>query len=910
MSDSDDDMPLAKSNGHVSAARVTEADDRAMDESASNAKPAPPGISIRNGPVVDGMDVDAPTANGSAKRKSRSSVGKVNYRDGSDSDDNKPLAKRQKKTAVEDSDDDDMPLKKSRKPPSYAETSLPNDDDDDDDDEPLSTKLAKKKASIEKQAAKEAKAIRASESKAKKAAGKKPVKEESDDEPIAKTKRVSNGVSSAKKRTKVESDSDEPIAKKKKAPTKAPTKAPAKATPAKGKQATPAAKGKVKKEESEEAEEEEEDDADQWWNEPKKEDGSIQWDSLEHNGVLFDYKYTPLPKHVKLIYDGKRLQLPIQIEEAAWFFGSMYHSKLHVDNPTFQKNYFNDFKEIIKEHGPVRDTDGNVVEVKDFHKIDWEPLASYAEQQAAERRNKTKEEKKAIKEEKERREAPFQHCLWNGRKEKVGNFRVEPPSLFRGRGEHPKTGKIKKQVFPEDVTINIGKGVKIPEPPAGHKWKAVVHDNKATWLASWQENINGAYKYVMLAAGSSVKGKSDYQKFEKARELKKHILKIRRDYTKDLKSEVMADRQRATAMYLIDKFALRAGNEKNAEEEAETVGCCSLKYEHITLKEPNTVVFDFLGKDSIRFFDEFTVERQVFKNLKLFKKPPKTDGDDIFDRLSTAQLNKHLKSYMDGLTAKVFRTYNASFTMSRLLQELPVKDLTIAEKVKLYNDCNREVAILCNHKRTVGASHAAQMEKLGDRIKGLRYQQWRSKKMMLELDPKLKKKKGAEYFELDPELDEAWIQSHQAFLVEEQRTKITKKFEKDNDKLVAEGSKKMPEKELKERLKAADELAAKFKKENKTKKVEPEGRSPTVEKFQDAVKKIDERINTLKLQAADRDDNKEVALGTSKINYIDPRLTVVFSRKFDVPIEKFFSKTLREKFNWAIQSVKDDKWEF
>jgi DNA topoisomerase I len=46
-------------------------------------------------------------------------------------------------------------------------------------------------------------------------------------------------------------------------------------------------------------------------------------------------------------------------------------------------------------------------------------------------------------------------------------------------------------------------------------------------------------------------------------------------------------------------------------------------------------------------------------------------------------------------------------------------------------------------------------------------------------------------------------------------------------------------------------------------------------------------------------------------NYIDPRLTVVFSEKFSVPIEKFFSKTLREKFNWAIQSVGDDSaWEF
>jgi DNA topoisomerase-1 len=720
---------------------------------------------------------------------------------------------------------------------------------------PLSVKLAAKKASIEKKAAKDARAIRAQEKKAK--------EESSDDDaPLSTSRRKSNGV---KRAPKDESDSDVPLTKKKVA-TKAKA-TPSKATPAKNGKAKAAdtKKGKAaKKEESAEAEDDDEESG--WWNAPKKEDESIKWTTLEHNGVLFADDYVPLPKHVKLIYDGKKLNLPLDVEECAWYFGSMFNSKLNVDNPVFQKNFFTDFKEAIAaSSGKVTDQDGNKVVLKDFSKFDWQPMCDYADQQAALRKNRTKEEKKAVKDEKDAREKPFQFCMWDGKKEKVGNFRVEPPSLFRGRGEHPKTGKIKKRVHPEQITINIGKGAPVPKPPYG-KWKAVVHDNKATWLASWQENINGAYKYVMLAAGSSVKGQADFAKFEKARELKKHIDKIRKDYTRDLSSGVMADRQRATAMYLIDKFALRAGNEKNAEEEAETVGCCSLKYEHVSLKEPNTVVFDFLGKDSIRFHDEFTVEKQVFKNLKIFKKSPKSEGDDIFDRLTTTQLNKHLKSYMDGLTAKVFRTYNASVTMSQTLQKLTIKkDSTLQEKVKLYNDCNREVAILCNHKRTVGAGHEAQMEKLVDRIKGLRYQQWRNKMMMLDVDPKYKKKKGAEYFAIDSSIDEEWILQHQAFLVEEQRTKITKKFEKDSEKLVAEGKKKLPEKELKERLKAADELAAKFKKENKSKKVEAEGRGPTVEKLEDAVKKIDERIKTLETQAADRDGNKEVALGTSKI---------------------------------------------
>ena len=31
----------------------------------------------------------------------------------------------------------------------------------------------------------------------------------------------------------------------------------------------------------------------------------------------------------------------------------------------------------------------------------------------------------------------------DGHKETVGNFKVEPPSLFSGRGDHPKQRKMK-----------------------------------------------------------------------------------------------------------------------------------------------------------------------------------------------------------------------------------------------------------------------------------------------------------------------------------------------------------------------------------------------------------------------------------------------------------------------------------
>jgi DNA topoisomerase-1 len=59
----------------------------------------------------------------------------------------------------------------------------------------------------------------------------------------------------------------------------------------------------------------------------------------------------------------------------------------------------------------------------------------------------SKAEKQVAKEKKEKDEAPYATCSFNGRLEKVGNFRIEPPGLFRGRGEHPKKGCLKVVFF-------------------------------------------------------------------------------------------------------------------------------------------------------------------------------------------------------------------------------------------------------------------------------------------------------------------------------------------------------------------------------------------------------------------------------------------------------------------------------
>jgi DNA topoisomerase-1 len=62
------------------------------------------------------------------------------------------------------------------------------------------------------------------------------------------------------------------------------------------------------------------------------------------------------------------------------------------------------------------------------------------------------------------------------------------------------------------------------------------------------------------------------------------------------------------------------------------------------------------------------------------------------------------------------------------------------------------------------------------------------------------------------------------------------------------------------------------------------------------------------MKVQNKEDNKNLALGTSKINYMDPRITISWCKAKEVPIEKIFPKTLRSKFSWAMSN--EPHWKF
>ncbi|TFY79589.1 hypothetical protein EWM64_g4425 [Hericium alpestre] len=850
---SDDDAPLASqpgrsqgpaTNGHVvtngnGRPRVSDTDDEPMSEDddiplsqTTRTKPEPATPSLKRKVVqsedTDSSDDDAPLASSqSSFAKARKSAAV-------------PMPGAMKATTVSTKAVNGKKMKPA-----------PSDSDSDSDDQPLGSQVA-------------------SSSKSKKAPAKKKrkLKEESDEE---EPKPKPSSAKRAPKRVKKEEVGSE-------------TETP-----------KPARRGKVKSEGVDEKKvkakkkkqgDEEDEEVYKWWEQDPDQtvegDGTAKWTTLEHSGVIFPPPYEPLPDHVKMKYGGKPVDLPPASEEVAGFYAAMLETD-HAKDKTFNKNFFDDWLKVLKKNPPL-----NGIKITDFHRCDFRPIFEYFESEKAKKKALTTAEKKELKKAKDEAEAKYTTCLLDGRKEKVGNFRVEPPGLFRGRGDHPKKGALKLRVHPEDITLNIGKDVPIPTPNVPGKWKDVIHDNTVTWLATWVENVNGNHKYVFLAAGSSLKGQSDMSKFEKARELKKHVDRVRQDYQADLTNKVMQLRQRATAMYFIDVLALRAGNEKG-DDEADTVGCCSLRCEHVTLEPPNFVSFDFLGKDSIRYYNRVAVQEQVFKNIRLFKRD-KEDADGLFDRVN---------SYMKGLSAKVFRTYNASITFQRQLDEGTPENGTVQEKLNHYNHANRMVAILCNHQRAVPKTHEQSMVKMKEKLRGFKYERRKLRHALFTADPSFKKKKL--YAKDESDLDDDAIAEHEESMKAKDIERAEKKFAKENEKLKEEDKEPQKDSVLEERIKDIEDEYKRLKKERKSGKVTLKRERP-VEKLEEAVQKLDEKMKTFKLQMVDREAGKEVALGTSKINYLDPRITAVWCKKHDVPIEKIFSKTLLTKFPWAMES--------
>ena len=464
----------------------------------------------------------------------------------------------------------------------------------------------------------------------------------------------------------------------------------------------------------------------------------ILWNTLTHNGVLFppEYEYKKIP----IIFEGKDIILNKEAEEALLFYTKYFNTE-YIKSNRFTKNFWRDFKKLLKIDQKLND----------ISEIDLKHFIEYQNKLQLKKSEITKEEKILEKEKSMKEEEEFKIAFVDGKEQPVGNFRIEPPGIFLGRGCHPKLGRIKKRIYPEDITINIGSGEKIPNTINGRRWKEIIHDKTVLWLASWKDDITEKTKYVRLGDKSDFKSESDKNKFELARKLKKKISEIKKYNESNLINDNIKVRQLATALYFVENFSLRVGNEKS-KDEADTVGVSSLRVEHINLLDNNKIKLDFLGKDSVRYVNKIEVTDQIYENLKYFSQN-KNKKEDLFDKITPSDLNNYLQDFMKNLTSKVFRTMNASKLFQREINKINNKFQDVTEdndKINLllneFNKANAKVALLCNHQKNINKNYKDSLIKINDRIKLLKRKRrdYEHKKALLKeknKDTKVVKKK-------------------------------------------------------------------------------------------------------------------------------------------------------------------------
>ena len=156
-------------------------------------------------------------------------------------------------------------------------------------------------------------------------------------------------------------------------------------------------------------------------------------------------------------------------------------------------------------------------------------------------------------------------------------------------------------------------------------------------------------------------------------------------------------------------------------------------------------------------------------------------------------------------------------------------------------------------------------------LRGFKYERMKLRHALFATDSKYRKQK--KYAEDESDLDDEAVAEHEDQCKAREIERTEKKFAKENEKLAEEGKPVQGEDVLRSRLRAVDDDFARLEKERGTRKAALKRDRPA-EKLIESIDKLEDKIKAFQLQMVDREAGKEVALGTSKINYLDPRYVV------------------------------------
>jgi DNA topoisomerase-1 len=594
-------------------------------------------------------------------------------------------------------------------------------------------------------------------------------------------------------------------------------------------------------------------------------------ESMHHNGVMVPPEYEG--QGLVVAIKDEKIKLNSEQEELAVAWAKKIGTP-YVEDPVFAKNFHEDFSEKL----------GFKVLPGD---VDYSEIRKLIIEERERKKNLPKEEKKRLREERkairEMNKERYGYVTIDGIRMEIGNYVVEPSSIFMGRGKHPLRGKWKEGPRYEDIELNLSPDAPIPEGD----WKEILWDPEAMWIARWRDKLSGKMKYVWPSDSSILKQKSDIEKFDKAKELQRDIDKVKSHIMENLDHEDLCRRKTATVCYLIDHLKFRIGDEKDEDEEADTVGASTLRPEHLTFNGGNKVVFDFLGKDSVRHYLEAELPEEVYGNLKHFAENAEST---LFDEVNSKTVSDFLDEVITGLSAKVFRTCYSTKIVEEKLKKFEVSpDDPDYVKKHIATLANLEAAILCNHKRTIPRTWEKVLERRKERLKE-------------------KKRKARENLRKYREK------------IRDARNKYKERLARYEKKLAEDKEKLVEYKEiLKQRMDEGRSTKGIKNRIASKKRVIKNGR----QRIRDLKKKHRERIDRYKdrlearrakdqeyiekytLQIEARQMTRDYNLNTSLKSYIDPRIFYEWGRENDYDWKDYYSAALCRKFSWVEEGIPD-----
>jgi len=589
-------------------------------------------------------------------------------------------------------------------------------------------------------------------------------------------------------------------------------------------------------------------------------------EQLIHNGVMVPPRYEAQGLSVKIRGEEHRLT-PEQEERAvAWAkkIGTPY-----VEDPVFAENFHEDFSELLGFKVLPGDVD-----YSDIYRM-VEAEREHKKNLSSEERKRLAEERKAVR---EANKEKYGYAFIDGERCELGNYMVEPSSIFMGRGEHPYRGRWKEGPRHEDVELNLSPDA--PRPPGD--WMDILWDPESMWIARWKDRLTDKMKYVWPHDSSPIKQKKDIEKYDKAIELRENLDRVKRFITENLASGDVRRRKTATVCYLIDELKFRVGDEKDEDEEADTVGASSLRPEHICFNDDGTVTFDFLGKDSVRHLLTARIDDRVKENLRAFAE--ENHGGTLFDEVNSSVVSQFLDEVMEGITAKVFRTYYATEAVESRLKELPVeRDAPDYRKKHVATLANLEAAITCNHKRTIPKTWEQSLTRQKERLAARKQ---RARENMRNYRERIRDA-VAKY--------EERIAGYEAKL-EEDKKKLDE-YKQELKKREAAGK---STKGIKKRIASKRSVVRNGRERIKNTRDKHRERVANLKELMETRRMKDEQmIEKATLQIEAKELTRDYNLGTSLKSYVDPRVYYEWGRDVDYDWRNYYSSTLEKKFSWV-----------